>query len=165
MSTLFQVRSRIKSLFKMDHQDNTFSFAAPLDVQQLAGKRVLITGGASGIGAGCARFFVSHESHVIIADLNEELGKALIGELEGLRGTYARMSFLLLWTLCHNIRPNTQLQSPLHTRRRLIHQQPKSHVRNSPLSPPWPRNRRPHPLRHNLQQLGLHARPSRRTHE
>ncbi|KAG4438277.1 hypothetical protein IFR05_006259 [Cadophora sp. M221] len=70
----------------MDSQPNKFSFAAPLDGKQLAGKRVLITGGASGVGASCARFFASHGSHVIIADLNEELGRVLVAELGGQSG-------------------------------------------------------------------------------
>lgn len=86
MSTLSQLRTRINSFFKMENPTNKLSFSAPLDGKQLAGKRVLITGGASGVGAGCARFFASHGSHVIIADMNEELGRALVVELRGSSG-------------------------------------------------------------------------------
>ncbi|PVH68260.1 NAD(P)-binding protein [Cadophora sp. DSE1049] len=64
--------------------DHNIDFTAPLDTKQLIGRRVLITGGASGIGAGCARLFVTHGAHVVIADLNEELGKAVVTELEGI---------------------------------------------------------------------------------
>ncbi|KAH7370125.1 hypothetical protein BKA65DRAFT_471358 [Rhexocercosporidium sp. MPI-PUGE-AT-0058] len=73
----------------MDSLDkkSAFVFTAPLNEKQLAGKRILITGGASGIGAGCARLFAAHGSHVIIADLNEELGRALVAELGGSGGS------------------------------------------------------------------------------
>lgn len=40
--------------------------------QDLAGKRALVTGGASGIGLACAHEFASRGAHVIIADLNAE---------------------------------------------------------------------------------------------
>jgi NAD(P)-dependent dehydrogenase (short-subunit alcohol dehydrogenase family) len=46
------------------------------------GKRVLITGGASGIGAAAARMFASQGAHVIIADLDAAAGKALAAELQ-----------------------------------------------------------------------------------
>lgn len=89
MGTSSQLLSRIKSLFKMSHSssDGKIDFTAPLDGSQLEGKRVLITGGASGIGAGCARLFVTHGAHVVIADMNEELGMTVVKELEGLKGT------------------------------------------------------------------------------
>ncbi|MFE5410562.1 3-hydroxybutyrate dehydrogenase [Microbacterium sp. NPDC056569] len=38
--------------------------------QDLAGKRALVTGGASGIGLACAHEFAARGAHVIIADLN-----------------------------------------------------------------------------------------------
>jgi 3-hydroxybutyrate dehydrogenase len=40
--------------------------------QDLAGKRALITGGASGIGLACAHEFAGRGAHVIIADLNAD---------------------------------------------------------------------------------------------
>lgn len=40
--------------------------------QDLAGKRALITGGASGIGLACAHEFASRGAHVVIADLNAD---------------------------------------------------------------------------------------------
>lgn len=43
----------------------------------------LITGGASGIGEATTRLFVERGAKVIIADLDEERGKALEKELEG----------------------------------------------------------------------------------
>ncbi|MGQ0701298.1 MAG: 3-hydroxyacyl-CoA dehydrogenase [Panacagrimonas sp.] len=41
----------------------------------------LVTGGASGLGAATARMLVKHGGRVVIADLNEVGGHALIGEL------------------------------------------------------------------------------------
>ena len=40
--------------------------------KDLAGKRALITGGASGIGLACAHEFASRGAHVVIADLNAD---------------------------------------------------------------------------------------------
>jgi NAD(P)-dependent dehydrogenase (short-subunit alcohol dehydrogenase family) len=41
----------------------------------------VITGGASGIGAGTARLFVAHGAKVVVADLQEAAGRALVAEL------------------------------------------------------------------------------------
>ena len=43
----------------------------------------IITGGASGLGAGTARMLVAQGGKVILADLNEAAGKALAAELGG----------------------------------------------------------------------------------
>jgi 3-hydroxybutyrate dehydrogenase len=43
-----------------------------MTVQDLAGRRALVTGGASGIGLACAREFAGRGAHVIIADLNAD---------------------------------------------------------------------------------------------
>ncbi len=48
---------------------------------QLQNKGVLITGGASGLGAACARLFVQAGAKVVIADFNSETGTALAKEL------------------------------------------------------------------------------------
>ncbi|MFD4957219.1 3-hydroxybutyrate dehydrogenase [Microbacterium sp. NPDC058389] len=40
--------------------------------QDLAGRRALVTGGASGIGLACAHEFAGRGAHVIIADLNAD---------------------------------------------------------------------------------------------
>ena len=45
------------------------------------GKVAIVTGGASGIGAAVAQALVKEGAHVVIADLNEGLGKKLAGEL------------------------------------------------------------------------------------
>ena len=48
---------------------------------RLAGRTAVITGAASGIGAGTARMFVAEGANVIVADLQVEAGKALVAEL------------------------------------------------------------------------------------
>ena len=48
---------------------------------RLAGKVAVITGAASGIGAGTARMFVAEGAKVVVADMQDEAGQALVSEL------------------------------------------------------------------------------------
>ncbi len=48
---------------------------------RLAGRTAVITGAASGIGAGTARRFVAEGANVIVADLQVGAGQALVAEL------------------------------------------------------------------------------------
>jgi NAD(P)-dependent dehydrogenase (short-subunit alcohol dehydrogenase family) len=50
---------------------------------QLAENVFVITGGASGLGAACARLFVAAGAWVVLADVNEAVGAALAAELGG----------------------------------------------------------------------------------
>lgn len=50
---------------------------------------VFITGGASGIGAQCARLFASEGYHVVVADINATLGEALAQEISAAGKTQA----------------------------------------------------------------------------
>ncbi len=50
---------------------------------QLVGQRAFITGGASGIGAEMARRFTREGASVVIADVNDTLGKAIAVEVGG----------------------------------------------------------------------------------
>jgi NAD(P)-dependent dehydrogenase (short-subunit alcohol dehydrogenase family) len=47
----------------------------------LHNKSVLVTGGASGLGAACVRLLTQAGANVVILDLNEEAGAALVKEL------------------------------------------------------------------------------------
>ncbi|KAJ3939567.1 uncharacterized protein N0V96_010350 [Colletotrichum fioriniae] len=59
----------------------------PYDPSTLAGKTVLITGGALGLGAAFAREWASHGANVIVGDINPSAGEALVAEL---RAEYAK---------------------------------------------------------------------------
>jgi 3-hydroxybutyrate dehydrogenase len=51
--------------------------------QDLAGRRALVTGGASGIGLACAREFAARGAHVIIADHHVYRTESIADELHG----------------------------------------------------------------------------------
>ena len=48
---------------------------------RLDGKVAVITGAASGIGAGTARMFVREGAKVVVADVQDDAGRALVDEL------------------------------------------------------------------------------------
>ena len=54
---------------------------------QIEGSGALVAGGASGLGAATVRRLVAGGAHVVIADLNEDGGRALAREL-GDRATF-----------------------------------------------------------------------------
>ena len=54
-----------------------------MTTKDLAGRRALITGGASGIGLACAAEFAGRGAHVVIADLNAEAATAAADSLGG----------------------------------------------------------------------------------
>ncbi len=56
---------------------------------QIDGSAALVAGGASGLGAASARRLHSHGARVVIADINEDAGRALADEL-GQRCTFVR---------------------------------------------------------------------------
>jgi NAD(P)-dependent dehydrogenase (short-subunit alcohol dehydrogenase family) len=48
-----------------------------------SGKVALVTGGGSGIGAACARLFARGGARVVVADVDEDGGRAVAQEVEG----------------------------------------------------------------------------------
>ncbi|XP_020214946.1 secoisolariciresinol dehydrogenase [Cajanus cajan] len=56
--------------------------AVSAPVRRLEGKVAIITGGASGIGAAIARLFSKHGAHVLIADIQDDLGLSVSKDLE-----------------------------------------------------------------------------------
>lgn len=57
---------------------------------ELAGKVALITGGADGIGAACARRFAAESATVVIADIQDQLGQSL-AEALGNQGAFVHL--------------------------------------------------------------------------
>ncbi|MFC5337059.1 3-hydroxybutyrate dehydrogenase [Leucobacter denitrificans] len=55
--------------------------------RDLAGRRALVTGGASGIGLACAQEFAGRGAHVIIADLNAEAADRAVAEVSAAGGS------------------------------------------------------------------------------
>lgn len=53
----------------------------PYDPSTLAGKVILITGGANGLGSHMVRHWASHGAHVFIGDIDDPAGEALVAEL------------------------------------------------------------------------------------
>lgn len=53
---------------------------------RLDGKVALITGGASGMGASMARIFAGEGAKIVVADMLEEEGKKLVGEITHANG-------------------------------------------------------------------------------
>lgn len=52
-------------------------------MQDLVGKRAIVTGGASGIGLACAENFAQRGAHVVIADYNEQQAREVAERLNG----------------------------------------------------------------------------------
>src|SRR5258706_11106215 len=50
---------------------------------RVGGKVALVTGGASGIGRGCAEILAREGATVVLTDLQDDKGAALVGELGG----------------------------------------------------------------------------------
>lgn len=55
--------------------------SAPYGTDSMAGKTILITGGASGFGAAFARRWAGLGAHIAIGDVNDKAGEALVAEL------------------------------------------------------------------------------------
>ena len=55
-------------------------------MNRLAGKVALVTGAASGIGTATARLFAAEGARVVLADVQDDLGRAVLAEIEAAGG-------------------------------------------------------------------------------
>jgi NAD(P)-dependent dehydrogenase (short-subunit alcohol dehydrogenase family) len=53
----------------------------------LEGKVAIVTGAAMGMGLATAKLFAEAKAEVVVADFNEEKGKAAVEEIEAAGGT------------------------------------------------------------------------------
>lgn len=94
-------------------------FVSEMTEQDLAGRRAVITGGASGIGLACALEFVARGAEVVIADINRKAAEAAAVEVGGeawavdLSDTTALDSFELRADILVN-NAGIQRVSPIH---------------------------------------------------
>ncbi|HEX2758986.1 MAG TPA: SDR family oxidoreductase [Rhizomicrobium sp.] len=63
----------------------------PAIYPSLAGKRVLVTGGGSGIGAGLVEAFARQGSETIFVDVLEQESASLVAQLKGMRTAFHRV--------------------------------------------------------------------------
>jgi NAD(P)-dependent dehydrogenase (short-subunit alcohol dehydrogenase family) len=56
---------------------------------EIRGNRFLVAGGASGLGAGCVRMLAGQGGQVVVADVNDEAGRALAERVEGVQFVHA----------------------------------------------------------------------------
>lgn len=62
-------------------QSGPIDLSSPINLSNIKGQTILITGGASGLGAGFSRKWAEHGANIIIGDLNAALGNKLVAEL------------------------------------------------------------------------------------
>lgn len=68
-------------------QSAPLDVSVPYDAAWVKGKVILITGGASGFGAGFVRHWAQHGATVVIGDINVPKGEALCRDInKGLTG-------------------------------------------------------------------------------
>jgi NAD(P)-dependent dehydrogenase (short-subunit alcohol dehydrogenase family) len=69
------------SLIQAIRQSPPIDTSEPYDPVWVAGRTILITGGASGFGEGFFRKWAAHGANIIIGDINDKRGEALVHEV------------------------------------------------------------------------------------
>jgi NAD(P)-dependent dehydrogenase (short-subunit alcohol dehydrogenase family) len=70
-----------KSLVEAIRQSKPVDTSEPYDPAWVAGKTILVTGGASGFGEGFFRKWAANGANVIIGDINDKRGEAIVTEV------------------------------------------------------------------------------------
>lgn len=63
------------------NQSEPIDLDKPYDAANVKGKTIVITGGASGFGAGFVRKWALNGATIVIGDINEELSQKLVAEV------------------------------------------------------------------------------------
>jgi NAD(P)-dependent dehydrogenase (short-subunit alcohol dehydrogenase family) len=69
------------NLAEIAQQSTPVDTTEPYDPSWVAGKTIVVTGGASGFGEGFSRHWAANGANVIIGDVSDERGKALVEEM------------------------------------------------------------------------------------
>ncbi|KAI9666821.1 MAG: hypothetical protein M1831_001597 [Alyxoria varia] len=73
----------VKPMFHLSRQTAKIDFTQEVDLSRAQGLKVLITGGANGLGSMLTRQLCEHGAHVTIVDLQQEAGEKLAEEVKG----------------------------------------------------------------------------------
>lgn len=77
---------RSRNVVDLVRQSPPIDLSQSYDPDWVSGKTILITGGASGFGEGFFRKWAAHGANVIIGDINDKQGKALVEEVRASTG-------------------------------------------------------------------------------
>ena len=75
-----------KPIRSLVHQSDPVDFDIPYSTSWLKSKTVLITGGASGFGAGFCRKWAAAGANVVVGDIDDQAGETLIAEVRKTTG-------------------------------------------------------------------------------